>query len=131
MSFALQKNRPFAYYAEVSTWNPRFDVRENQDTYELDGELPGVNQEDVNMEFTDPQTLVVNGTIKREYETPESNSTNQRYWASERSVGSFQRVFTFPQDINQDEVRASLKKGVLKVTIPKTAAPARRRIRIE
>lgn len=131
MSFSIQRNRPFAYYSEVTTWNPRFDVRENNDTYELDGELPGVNQEDINMEFTDPQTLVVNGNIKREYDAPESNSASQKYWASERSVGSFQRVFTFPQDINQGDVKASLRKGLLKVTIPKTAPPVSRRIRID
>ncbi|KAI5305765.1 hypothetical protein KEM56_003390 [Ascosphaera pollenicola] len=124
MSFAIQQNRPFAYYSEVTTWNPRFDVRENGDGYELDGELPGVNQEDINMEFTDPQTLVVNGGIKREYEVPESSTAGQRYWASERSVGSFQRVFTFPQDINQNDVKATLRKGLLKVKIPKTAPPA-------
>ncbi|KAI5282870.1 hypothetical protein KEM52_003565 [Ascosphaera acerosa] len=157
MSYSLQRNRPFAYYAETprQAWNPRFDVRENKDTYELDGELPGVNQDDINMEFTDPKTLIVNGYVKRDYDAPEdlargsdsgrgrggggggggartsvSTEPTTRYWASERSVGRFQRIFTFPNDVDQDAVRASLKKGLLKVTIPK-GAPATRRIRIE
>ncbi|KAJ5364442.1 30 kDa heat shock protein [Penicillium cataractarum] len=46
---------------------PAFDVRESNDAYHLDGELPGVDQSNIDIEFTDPQTLVVKGRTERNY----------------------------------------------------------------
>ncbi|PGH07617.1 hypothetical protein GX51_01625 [Blastomyces parvus] len=51
----------------LRTFAPRFDVRETKDSYHLDGELPGINQKDIDIEFTDSQTLVVKGRSEREY----------------------------------------------------------------
>ncbi len=51
----------------ISTFNPKFDVRETDKAYELHGELPGVNRENMNIEFTDPQTLVISGHSERTY----------------------------------------------------------------
>jgi HSP20 family molecular chaperone IbpA len=49
------------------TFNPRFDVRELEDAYELHGELPGVDQKDIEIEFTDPQTITIRGRCERTY----------------------------------------------------------------
>jgi HSP20 family molecular chaperone IbpA len=51
----------------IPTFQPKFDVREVDDAYELHGELAGMNKKDVQIEFTDPQTLVVRGRIDRSY----------------------------------------------------------------
>ena len=51
----------------LPAWQPKFDVRETADTYELHGELPGLEKEQVNIEFTDPQTLFVRGRVERTY----------------------------------------------------------------
>lgn len=161
----------------LRTFAPRFDVRESKDGYHLDGELPGINQKDVEIEFTDSQTLVIKGRLEREYtsssggdERPTSGSGGHgskksrqptvedettssttavtktggksqevgthvhdgtKYWVSERSVGEFSRTFSFPTRVDQDAVKASLKNGILSVTIPKAAAPASKRISIE
>ncbi|KAJ6436494.1 hypothetical protein O9K51_10976 [Purpureocillium lavendulum] len=48
-------------------WQPKFDVRETSDRYELHGELPGVSKEQVQIEFTEPQTMVVRGRVERSY----------------------------------------------------------------
>ncbi|EEH19050.2 hypothetical protein PABG_01369 [Paracoccidioides brasiliensis Pb03] len=56
----------------IRTFAPRFDVREAKDAYHLDGELPGINQKDIEIEFTDSQTLVIKGRSEREY----SSSSN-------------------------------------------------------
>ena len=48
-------------------FNPRFDVRETETGYELHGELPGVERDNIQIEFTDPQTLVVRGRVERSY----------------------------------------------------------------
>ncbi|KAG6023320.1 hypothetical protein E4U40_004047 [Claviceps sp. LM458 group G5] len=51
----------------VGFWQPKFDVRETSDNYELHGELPGINKDNVHIEFTDPQSLVVRGRAERSY----------------------------------------------------------------
>lgn len=53
--------------AAGTAFSPRFDVRETKDAYLLDGELPGINQKDINIEFSDPHTLVINGRAERSY----------------------------------------------------------------
>ncbi|KAI9172112.1 30 kDa heat shock protein [Paramyrothecium foliicola] len=48
-------------------WQPKFDVRETAEAYELHGEIPGVNKNDVHIEFTEPQVMVVRGKSERVY----------------------------------------------------------------
>ncbi|EEP80614.1 30 kDa heat shock protein [Uncinocarpus reesii 1704] len=80
---------------------PKFDVRETKEAYMLDGDLPGIDQKDINIEFSDPHTLVVHGRTERSYSSgpPPSGKaaegtavakgkepeTGERYWVSERS----------------------------------------------
>ncbi|KAK3394517.1 HSP20-like chaperone [Podospora didyma] len=49
------------------TFNPKFDIRETEKTYELHGELPGVERDNVQIEFTEPQTIVIRGRVERTY----------------------------------------------------------------
>ncbi|KAB5580779.1 HSP20-like chaperone [Coniochaeta sp. 2T2.1] len=55
--------------ALARSFNPKFDVRETENTYELHGELPGIDRENVNIEFTEPQTIVVSGHVERSYQS--------------------------------------------------------------
>ena len=52
----------------IRAFQPKFDVRELKDAYELHGELPGIDQKDMEIEFADPHTLVVKGRVERTYE---------------------------------------------------------------
>ncbi|KAI9926094.1 hypothetical protein ASPWEDRAFT_109176 [Aspergillus wentii DTO 134E9] len=129
----------------VRSFSPRFDVRESEDGYHLDGELPGVDQKDIDIEFSDPQTLVIKGRVERSTHTesddsePQSEGEKQvsktdskhRYWATERSVGEFLRTFAFPTRVDQDSVKASLKNGILSVTVPKSTTSGTKKITIE
>ncbi|KAL4915826.1 HSP20-like chaperone [Aspergillus aurantiobrunneus] len=154
----------------MRSFAPRFDVRETSDAYHLDGELPGIPQNNIDIEFTDPQTIVIKGRSEREYhhssdnnntaaadkqprvetesegDTPNENRevsklsgdqkvsakpAKPRFWASERSVGEFQRTFSFPTRVNQDDVSASLKDGILSLVVPKAAPPALKKITIQ
>ncbi|KXX75466.1 30 kDa heat shock protein [Madurella mycetomatis] len=59
----------------VTTFKPRFDIRETETAYELQGELPGIERDNLTIEFTDPQTLVVGGHVERTYESkPETSA---------------------------------------------------------
>jgi HSP20 family protein len=51
----------------LKTFTPKFDVKELKDTYELHGELPGIEQKDVEIEFTDAHTLTIKGRTERSY----------------------------------------------------------------
>lgn len=51
----------------VPTFSPRFDVKETEVGYELHGELPGIDKENVSIEFTEPQTIVISGRSERSY----------------------------------------------------------------
>ncbi|KAH7137287.1 heat shock protein 30 [Dactylonectria estremocensis] len=53
--------------ARAPQWQPKFDVRETTAAYELHGELPGMNKEDVHIEFTEPQTVTIRGKTVRSY----------------------------------------------------------------
>lgn len=59
----------------VPQWQPKFDVRETAEAYELHGELAGVAKENVQIEFSDPQTLIVRGKVERAYSSTTTPTT--------------------------------------------------------
>lgn len=93
---------------------PSFDIRETEKSYYLDGDLPGVEQKDLSIEFEDDHCLSIKAHTERE-----STSEDGSWWASERSVGDFRRTFNFPSSIDQDNTHARLKNGVLSLEVPK------------
>lgn len=135
------RNQPAA-----QTFSPRFDVHETDNAYHLDGELPGIAQKNIEVEFSDHQTVVVKGRTEHERTSDQDSNEDseqtqaetdakpkpaRRFWASERSVGEFQRTFSFPSRVDQDNVKASLKDGILSIVVPKAAVAATKKITIE
>jgi HSP20 family protein len=159
--------------SSVTAFSPKFDVAEHDKEYVLQGELPGVPPENVEIEFTDDQTLVVRGHLERKHtegdpallEAPaeqkkiegageggkkDTAATKKdtaatkggekeegqakpkpRYWLNERSYGEFSRVFTFPAAVDQDNVQAKFKDGILDITVPKAEKRSGRKITIQ
>jgi len=64
--------------SSIRAFQPKFDVREHKDTYELQGELPGLDQKDVHIEFADPHTLVIKGRTEREYSSDGAHEARGR-----------------------------------------------------
>ncbi|TLS26853.1 hypothetical protein PpBr36_05209 [Pyricularia pennisetigena] len=60
-------SRPLLRRPVAAAFNPRFDVIETKDAYELHGEIPGARREDVTIEFTEPQTIVIRGRVERSW----------------------------------------------------------------
>lgn len=58
-------------------------------------------------------------------------TSKPKYWVSERSVGEFHRSFSFPQRVDQEAVKASLKDGILSIVVPKAKATQPRKVNIE
>ncbi|KAL7788635.1 HSP20-like chaperone [Trichoderma ceciliae] len=67
-------------------WQPKFDVRETTQAYELHGELPGISKENVHIEFSDPQTLVVRGKTERTYTAGTSPSATAESTPSTETI---------------------------------------------
>ena len=94
---------------------PAVDVTETEKGYKVVAELPGMDEKNI-------EVKIANGmlTIKGEKQE-EKEEEKQDYYVRERSFGSFERTFPVPDGVDLDKVDASFKKGVLTVTLPKTA----------
>ena len=88
-------------------------------------ELPGMNPEDVHVEFKDGHLWV---TGERKQESEEKGKTYHRV---ERRYGSFRRVIAIGNEVDAEKVDATYKDGVLTVDIPKAAAAQPKRIQIK
>jgi len=109
----------------AQVFSPDIEVRETKDAYMICADLPGLKEEDVSIDVSGNR-LTISG--KRE---EEQRDEGDRYWAVERSYGSFTRSFTLPEGVSPDQIDASLESGVLKVRIPKAKAEEPKRIQIK
>ena len=91
------------------------DVTEDDKSYTITAELPGLDEKNIDVSLSDDM-LVIKGEKQQEKEEKGKN----RYVA-ERSYGAFQRTFALPKDAEADKVKAQFTKGVLTVTLPKSA----------
>ena len=92
---------------------PSMDLAETENTLELKMDLPGLKPDEVQIEVTGDR-LRISGEHKEEQE-----KTDKRFHRVERSQRSFFRVIDLPCAINQQEIAADMKDGVLTVTLPK------------
>lgn len=76
----------------IRAFQPKFDVREHKEAYELQGELPGLNQKDVHIEFADPHTLVIKGRVERDYSSEGSHEARGRITGDVTDAGKSHKV---------------------------------------
>jgi len=101
---------------------PDLEVRETKDSYVICADLPGLTEDNLNVDVTGNR-LTISG--KRE---EEQRDEGDRYWAYERSFGSFTRSFVLPEGTQPEQIDARLNHGVLEVRIPKVKAEEAKRI---
>lgn len=104
---------------------PHVDVAENDKTFEVTADLPGVDQKDISVELKD-DILTLSGEKKEEVEKKEKD-----YHLSERRLGSFKRLFRLPPGVDENKASADFKNGVLKIAFPKTPAAQKKNRKIE
>ncbi len=105
-------------------WKPAVDVNEDAQRIELTFDLPGVKQEDLDIQV-DKNVLTLRGA--RKIERKQDKEYAQRY---ERVTGSFSRSFTLPQTVDVEKIAAQLKDGVLTLTLPKKAEAQPKQIKV-
>ena len=91
------------------------DVRENEDSYELDIELPGYKKEDVSAKLENGYLTI---QASRKSDEGEKDSKGN-YIRRERYAGTCSRSFYVGEDVKQEEIHAKFEDGVLKLTVPK------------
>ena len=120
------------FYREASNpvnssvaWLPSVDVREEENRFVVQVDLPGVDGKDI--EITAEKGVL---TIKGERKS-ESKKTEAGYERVERVAGTFLRRFTLPETAQADGITAKQANGVLEVSIPKQAQQQPKRIEVQ
>ena len=103
---------------------PALELLESETQYELTFELPGVLQDDLNIEVKN-DTVTISGEKKQ---TERDGPT--KLHRLERSFGAFRRTLQFPNAVDFDATEATFESGVLHLTIPKSAQALPRKIQI-
>jgi HSP20 family protein len=105
-------------------WIPAMDLVEKDDHLELRADLPGMSEDDVDIEVKDG-VLTISGERKAEQE-----ETREGYRRVERAFGRFTRSVALPEGIDPNDVRANFENGVLEVRIPKPKESKPTRVQI-
>ena len=95
---------------------PTVDVVEDDQKFELYADLPGVAQADLDIQV-EKEVLTIKGERKLQRK-------------GERALGAFSRAFTLPKHVDVEKIAASLKDGVLTVTLPKRPEAQPRQIKV-
>lgn len=104
--------------AKAAGFQAKVNVASDDKNYHISLEVPGLSEQDISLDLHQG-TLVIRGEKKEEKETKD-----RQYYRVEQSYGSFQRVLALPEDADQDNVTATIKNGVLDISLPRRALPA-------
>jgi len=91
--------------------SPAVDIGEKDNAYEVTADMPGFEEKSIEVQVVDG-SLSIKGERKSEKEEKKKD-----YYVSEREFGSFERSFPLPEGVDTDKIEASLKNGVLTVTL--------------
>jgi HSP20 family protein len=103
-------------------WQPPVDIREKEEALVLEIDLPGVNQNEIDIKVED-NTLIIQGERRFARESP-----TETYVQMERPQGVFRRAFSLSRRIDQEKIKAGYKDGVLRVVLQKKENPVPRQI---
>jgi len=106
-------------------FKPSLDVASDEKEYSIKVELPGMDANNISIEFTN-DTLKIKGEKRQEKEEKEKD-----FYRIERSYGSFQRILDIPEDADAEHITSSYKDGVLSIKVPRKTLPKADTRRIE
>ena len=117
-------NLPTSSRADVEFFSPNVEVEEIENQFMIHFEVPGLKQEELDIEINQ-NVLTVSGERKRE-----KSETEKTYHYSERAYGKYKRSFTLPNKVDTGSIEAQHADGILTLTLPKKAQPQAKKISI-
>jgi len=118
--------RPMNYEPTSAVPQVRIDVTENENTYVVRAEIPGVKKEDIDVAI-DGNQVEISAEVKNEKEAKEG----EKVLRTERYYGKVYRAFALGQEIDQNTTQAKYADGILELTLPKKASSSAKRISIQ
>ncbi|MBQ3800985.1 MAG: Hsp20/alpha crystallin family protein [Treponema sp.] len=109
---------------------PKVDVKETKDSYDMYMDLPGMDENDVNVELDHNVLKISSVRTENKEDKGDKNEKESKYLIRERRMTSFSRSFTLPEDVDGSKISATFKNGILALTMPRTSAPAPKKIAI-
>ena len=110
--------------SETRRWVPALDVWETNDDIVYAFDLPGIPEDKISIEVKD-DTLTVSAEREKTEET-----SDDRFYRFERRYGSFSRAVGLPQGVDEDQISAAYRNGVLEIRVPKPAEQKPRKIEL-
>ena len=98
---------------DTRNWSPAVDVKETDNSFVLTADIPGLTKKDIKVNVANGK-LSISG--ERSYETDQKNDN---YHYRERRYGTFDRSFNLPETVDEDNISASFKNGILSIQLPK------------
>ena len=99
----------------IGTSIPAVNIREDDDSFNVQVAAPGKSKEDFNIEL-DNDVLTISAEEKKENETTDKNG---RFTRKEFSYSNFKRSFSLPDSVDSSKISASYNNGVLEIALPK------------
>jgi HSP20 family protein len=118
--------RPIRWEGDEQPLQIKVDVEEDDETYKVKAEVPGVKKEDINVQI-DRNQVSISAESKREKEVKEKGKLVR----SERYYGSLFRSFSLAQDIDQGAASARYTDGILELTLPKKASSEVKKLSVQ
>ncbi len=104
-------------------YTPAVDIIKRKDDLEVVADMPGVDEKTLDV-MIEKNTLTIYGKVLQE---PAENLTLK---SSEYGIGDYKRIFTISEEIDRDRIQATVKNGVLRITLPKAEAVKSRKIAV-
>ena len=99
-------------------WTPAIELKSTDDAIILRAELPGINAENLDVQVT-REAVSISGEYKSETKTEDKE---HQLYRSEFRYGTFHRIVPLPVAVQNDQVKAEFKDGILTLTLPKVEA---------
>ena len=124
----MMGNTPSVMYSANA---PRVDVKEEDNAYTLEMELPGRTEKDVNIELDHDNLTIASKTEETKDSKEDKKDKKAKYILKERKFSSFERRFSLPADVDAESIKANFKNGILTINMAKKAIAAPKHIAIE
>lgn len=96
---------------------PAINVIESEKDYKVEVAAPGMTKDDFNIHLGEDNELVI--TMEKKNENQEEDKENKKYLRREFSYTKFQQALILPEDVEKDNISASVSEGVLTIDLPK------------